>query len=65
MWRCTRSCGTATYRDKQLSQLLVWVDSDHMTDQQAVDRFMKENEDLVWYMIGGLAPELSKPASLN
>jgi glycine betaine/proline transport system substrate-binding protein len=63
--RATALLSRFTLTDKQVSQLLVWVDSDHMTDQQAVDRFMKENEDLVWYMIGGLAPDLSKPASLN
>ena len=63
--RATALLSRFTLTDKQLSQLLVWVDTEHMTDAQAVERFIKENQDLVWYMIGGLAPNLSKPASLN
>jgi len=63
--RATALLSRFTLTDKQLSQLLVWVDTEHMTDAQAVERFIKENQDLVWYMIGGLAPNLNKPASLN
>jgi glycine betaine/proline transport system substrate-binding protein len=63
--RAAAFLGRFTLTDKQLSQMLVWVDSEHMTDQQAVDRFMQENADLVWYMIGGLAPDFAKPPNLN
>ena len=54
-----------TMTDKQLSQMLAWVDVDKMTDAQAVDRFIKENEALIWYMTAGLSPDIKKPASLN
>jgi glycine betaine/proline transport system substrate-binding protein len=63
--RATTFLSRFTLTDKQLSQLLVWVDSGYMTDAQAVERFMKENQSLVWYMIGGLAPDLKKPTSLD
>jgi glycine betaine/proline transport system substrate-binding protein len=62
--RATAFLSRFTLTDKQLSQLLVWVDTEHMSDQDAVDRFIKENEALVWYMIGGLSPDVTKPASL-
>ena len=63
--RATAFLSRYTLTDKQLSQMLAWVDVDKMTDAQAVDRFIKENEALIWYMIGGLSPDIKKPASLN
>lgn len=54
-----------TVTDRQLSQILVWVDVDKMTDQAAVDRFLKENEELAWYMTAGLSPDIKKPDSLK
>jgi glycine betaine/proline transport system substrate-binding protein len=63
--RATAFLSRFTLTDKQISQLLVWVDSEHMTDSQAIDRFMNENQALIWYMIGGLAPDIKKPASLD
>jgi glycine betaine/proline transport system substrate-binding protein len=63
--RATAFLSRYTLTDKQLSQMLAWVDVEKMTDAQAVDRFIKENEALIWYMIGGLSPDIKKPASLN
>jgi glycine betaine/proline transport system substrate-binding protein len=63
--RATAFLSRYTLTDKQVSQMLAWVDVDKMTDVQAVDRFIKENEALIWYMIGGLSPDVKKPASLN
>jgi glycine betaine/proline transport system substrate-binding protein len=63
--RATVFLSRFTLTDKQISQLLVWVDTQHMTDTQAVDRFITENPALVWYMIGGLAPTVSKPTDLD
>jgi glycine betaine/proline transport system substrate-binding protein len=54
-----------TLTDKQLSQMLAWVDVDKMTDEQAVDRFIKENEAQVYYMLRGLSADVKKPESLN
>jgi glycine betaine/proline transport system substrate-binding protein len=63
--RATAFLSRFTLTDNQISQLLVWVDAQHMTDAQAIDKFMSENEALIWYMIGGLAPNLKKPARLD
>ena len=63
--RATAFLARFTTTDQELSKLLVWTDAEHMSDEQAVQKFMAENPALIWYMIDGLAPGLEKPANVD
>jgi glycine betaine/proline transport system substrate-binding protein len=54
-----------TLFEKQMSSVMVWIDEDGMKPEAAAQRFLDENKDLVWYMIGDLGPGVEKPATLN
>jgi ABC-type proline/glycine betaine transport system substrate-binding protein len=54
-----------TLVETQLSQMLVWIENEGMKPEAAAARFVDENPDLIWYMIGGLAPDMAKPNVLN
>lgn len=54
-----------TLFEKQMSNILVWIDEEGMKPDAAAQRFIDENPDLIWYMIGDLGAGLEKPARLN
>ena len=51
--------------EEQISKMLVWVETDKITPEQAAQRFIDTNPIYVWYLIGDLAPGLPKPQSLQ
>jgi hypothetical protein len=54
-----------TLFEKQMSNILVWIDEEGMKPDAAAQRFVDENPDLIWYMIGDLGADIQKPTSLN
>ncbi len=54
-----------TLFEKQMSSMMVWIDDDGVKPEVAAQRFIDENPDLIWYMIGDLGSGLAKPAVLN
>lgn len=54
-----------TLFEGQFSRLLVSIENDKMTPEAAAQKFIDENPDLIWYMIGDLVPDMKKPDSLN
>jgi ABC-type proline/glycine betaine transport system substrate-binding protein len=54
-----------TLVETQLSKMLVWIESEGVKPEVAAARFVDENPDLIWYMIGDLAPDMAKPNVLN
>jgi ABC-type proline/glycine betaine transport system substrate-binding protein len=54
-----------TLVETQLSQMLVWIENEGMKPEAAAARFVDVNPDLIWYMIGDLAPDMAKPNVLN
>ena len=51
--------------EEQISKMLVWVEADKITPEQAAQRFLDGNPILVWYLIGDLTTGLQKPPSLQ
>jgi glycine betaine/proline transport system substrate-binding protein len=51
--------------EEQMSKMLVWVETDKITPEQAAQRFLDANPVLVWYMIGDLGATMQKPAALQ
>jgi glycine betaine/proline transport system substrate-binding protein len=54
-----------TLVEGQMSKMLAWIDSEGMKPEAAAARFIDENPDLIWYMIGDLAPNTTKPKALD
>jgi glycine betaine/proline transport system substrate-binding protein len=54
-----------TLFEKQMSNVMVWIDEDGMKPEAAAQRFLDENKELVWYMIGDLISGVEKPATMN
>ncbi len=54
-----------TIYSDQMSDMLVWMEGDKMSAEQAADRFLAENPDLVWYWIGDLDPKAVEPDVLK
>jgi glycine betaine/proline transport system substrate-binding protein len=63
--RAARFLARFTLFEKQMSRMLVWIDEDGMTPEDAAQRFVEENPEVIWYMIGDLGAGFEKPASLN
>ncbi|SED45089.1 glycine betaine ABC transporter substrate-binding protein [Rhodobacter sp. 24-YEA-8] len=63
--RAARFLARFTLFEKQMSRMLVWIDEDGMTPEDAAQRFVEENPEVIWYMIGDLGTGFEKPASLN
>jgi len=49
---------------ESVSKMLKWMESEKLTPEQAAERFISENPDLVWYWIGDLVEGVQKPPNL-
>lgn len=63
--RASLLLGRINLFEEQISKMLVWVETEKITPEQAAQRFLDNNPILVWYLIGDLASGLQKPASLQ
>jgi glycine betaine/proline transport system substrate-binding protein len=60
--RATEFLSRFSLTDDQMSEAMVWMEQDKIDEQKAAERFISENPQLVWYWIGDLAPDLTKPS---
>lgn len=62
--RATIFLSRFTLPQSRVSEMIVWVDGG-MTNEQAAQRFMEQDPEVVWYWVGDLIPNFPKPASLQ
>jgi glycine betaine/proline transport system substrate-binding protein len=63
--RATQFISRFTLFQNQQSNIMVWIEDNGMTPEAAAQRFINENKELVWYMIGDLVAGVEKPATMN
>ena len=63
--RATQFISRFTLFQNQQSNIMVWIEDNGMTPEAAAQRFLNENKELVWYMIGDLVAGVEKPATMN
>lgn len=62
--RATAYLARSTLTADSVSKMLKWMESEKLKPEQAAERFIAQNPELVWYWIGDLAEGVQKPPKL-
>ena len=63
--RATAFFSRLTLQEAQVSQMIMWMEEERLSKDEAIKRFIEYNPALFWYAVGDLIPNYPKPAYLD
>ncbi|MSO92508.1 MAG: glycine betaine ABC transporter substrate-binding protein [Rhodospirillales bacterium] len=63
--RATTLLARYTLTSEKVSQMLVWMENDKISAEQAAKRLMDQQPELVWYLLNDLGAGLTQPSNLK